>query len=184
MAFTGGGGPIGGGPGEGEGGGGEPLVVESKRVVREDELSEQRAQEAEARATGLEARVAELEGKLNAAEQEAAAARERAGTVERRGEMERRLREAGAVDIPTGMLLLDVEAAGEETLDVETAVGSLRESKPFLFRRSGGGRRRASAMSASTGSRAGVDLGSLAEEARESGDRTALLRYLRGRRAV
>lgn len=187
MAFDGGSGPVGGGPGEGGGGGGgdgpgEPAVVQGKRAVREDELWPERAEAAEARAAELEERVAELEARLSEAEAEASAAREQAGAEQRHAEIERRVREAGAVDVPTAMLLVEIELAGEDAPDVGGAVRGLRESKPYLFRKSGGAR--SSAMSASAGKASGVDLGSLAERARESGDRTALLRYLRGRRAV
>lgn len=185
------GGAMGGGPGEGGGGKpgggdgpGEPVVSPAKRAVCEDELWQERAQAAEARAMEFEERASMLEAELAAAVEEASAALELAGVEHRRGEIERRLRDAGVVDAPTAMLLIDIENAGEDSPDADAAVRALHESKPYLFRRSGGERARPSAMSASAGGRAGVDLGSLAEEARESGDRTALLRYLRGRRAV
>lgn len=183
------GGTMGGGPGEGGGGNpgggdgpGEPVAGAVKRAAHEDEVWQDRAKAAEARAEGLEERVSVLEAELAAAVGEASAAHELVGVEQRRGETDRRLRDAGVVDVPTAMLLIDIENAGGGSLDVGAAVRALRESKPYLFHKPGRERSQPSAMSVSVGARPLVDLGSLAEEARESGDRTALLRYLRGRR--
>jgi hypothetical protein len=64
--------------------------------------------------------------------------------------------------------------------DVKAAVAELRRTKPFLFRST----TKASAMSGRVQTKTNTsDIDELAEEARDSGDRGALLRYLRARRA-
>ncbi len=170
-----------GGPGVGEvdppAAGGEAdrvaVRVDEVRADREEEVSS-----SDERIEALEARVEELEGAL-------AAARDALGASERRHEIERAAMEADALDAETVALLTEVAVSAMSEPDVRAAVEELRREKPFLFR--GGARRRgpgASAMSAAVerGAGLGAELGELADEARASGDRGALLAYLRQRR--
>ncbi len=129
-----------------------------------------RALKAEARAEQLETLAAELAQKLEAAQARAAA-------MERRQQVEKTLSEHGAIDLETTSLLLD-SALGEGGADIAGAVADLRRRKPFLF----GAPARHSAMSGMSEPAAPDALASAAEEARASGDRNALLRYLRMKR--
>ncbi|MEQ8770233.1 MAG: hypothetical protein RIB60_06960 [Phycisphaerales bacterium] len=169
---------VGNGPGEGEI---EPPVVETmvdELDVRADALREEREEEDfEARIAELEARIVELEGEL-------AAALEALGSSERRHEIERAAHEANALDAATVALLTEIAVSAMEEPDVRAAIEELRRDKPFLFR--GGSRQRAAAGAMSVaverGRGARAELGELADEARSSGDRGALLAYLRERR--
>lgn len=120
----------------------------------------------------LEAELAELRGTV-------AQLRAALDGAERRRRIERELTDGRAVDLETATLLTEAALAGMPEPDVGAAVRDLRKRKPFLFQN--GGAARASAMS---GSARGDDsgLGRAAEEARASGDRAALLKYLRMRR--
>jgi len=123
-----------------------------------------------------QARVTELEGKLAAAERSLGESREALDAAERRREIERELARQGALDIETAALLTETAVAGMDKADAKTAIGELKRSKPFLFRAPA----RASAMSGAVEAESGLE--SAAAAARESGDRRALLRYLRMRR--
>ncbi|MEO1585256.1 MAG: hypothetical protein AAFR96_11890 [Planctomycetota bacterium] len=116
----------------------------------------------------LRARLAELEAAL-------------AG-VERRYELERALVDAGVIDVETALTVLGTGAdSAGEVGDVSAVVSGLASSKPFLFRSGAGGRGAGSAVSGAAGGEAS-SLTGLADEARRSGDRRALTRYLRKRR--
>ncbi len=163
-------------------GGGETPRAEAP-PVSEELLERAEEEDGSALVAELEARVAELESEL-------AGAREALDASERRGEIERRLTEAEAIDLETARLLTEAAVSAMEEPDVALAVEDLRRRKPFLFAgdRSGGARpRSASALSparehGTNGS--GEALRELADEARSSGDRRALLQYLRQRRGV
>ncbi len=166
-----------GGPGQGEI---DPPTREPapERVdVNAEELREQR--EEDARIAELEARVAQLEGLL-------ASAREALRASERRHEIERAAREADAHDTETVALLTEIAVGAMDEPDVRLAVEELRRDKPFLFRPAARRTHAAGSMSASVdrGPTLGAELGTLADEARASGDRGALLTYLRERRGV
>ena len=94
-------------------------------------------------------------------------------------ELERQLVDAGAVDLETAIVLAELRLA-EGGVTIAEAVGSLMQSKGFLFRRPG----RTAGASALSGApaRPKESLEELAHEARETGDRRAVLRYLRRRR--
>ncbi|MEZ6242774.1 MAG: hypothetical protein R3B57_06995 [Phycisphaerales bacterium] len=164
-------------------GGGEEPVVQDHPVseellerAREDEDDKKKVAE-------LEARVAQLESEL-------AAAHEALDASERRREIEQRLGEADAIDVETARLLTEAAVESMDAPDVALAVEDLRRRKPFLF--AGGNGSVASARSATALSPAGAFTGEtgrealreLAEDARASGDRRALLQYLRKRRGV
>jgi hypothetical protein len=122
----------------------------------------------------LRAQVAELETAL-------------AG-VSARFELERSLTELGVLDMETALAVAEPRVRGGETPAV--VARDLSRSKPFLFRRGGvpgGGSLGGGSLGgiSASGVSGGVpaSLESLAEEARLSGDRRALTRYLRRRRA-
>ncbi|MEL6797531.1 MAG: hypothetical protein AAFO89_12005 [Planctomycetota bacterium] len=112
----------------------------------------------------LRVRVAELEAAL-------------AG-VERRFELERSLADAGVIDLETAMAVAEVRVDAGDT--PAAIVSELVASKPFLFR----GPRSSARGSALGGASVAAEssLSGLADEARRSGDRRALTRYLRKRR--
>lgn len=131
-----------------------------------------RALKAEARVQELERLAAELARKLEAAEAQAAA-RERARQVERA------LADTGAIDMETATLLVERDLGSAPSPDIAGAVAELRRRKPYLF----GAGPRASAMSGEAGVPVPDSLAAAADEARATGDRSALLRYLRMKRA-
>lgn len=181
------GGGDGGGPGGGNADDGPPIttLVEdaeqgrthdaaNRRVPLSELLRERRrAQDAEARATQLEQRVTELEGALTEA-------RETLDSVERRHRIDLALMESDAVDLETARLLTEMTVSQMPDADVDAAVNELRRRKPFLF-----GARPPAISSAAMGGYASSGLSAAevaANEAAASGDRRALLRYLRARR--
>ncbi len=161
--------PLGGaGGGEGEGGGAD---------VSAELLMQARAEEAESKCAEQEARISELEAKL-------VAAREATDASERRREIERALGESDTVDVETARLLTEAAVAQMDEPDVALAVDELRRRKPFLFhgepaaaQMRGIAMRPAQEMMIGDGA-----LDGLADEARQTGDRRVLLRYLRQRR--
>ncbi len=123
---------------------------------------------------------------LSSLEEELELAQERIADLERRlageamrTELEKQLVDAGAVDLETAILLAERKLA-EGGLTVGEAVGALAQSKGFLFRAPV----RPTGASALSGApvKARDSLEELALEARETGDRRAVLRYLRRRR--
>lgn len=169
----------GGGTGEGGGveGGGETINASTPGGPRVSEEVEwkARALQAEQQVEALREQVAALEGEL-------AGEREAVDEAERQREIERQLREARAIDLETARLLTESAVAGMDEPDVARAVAELRKSKPFLF---------APSVGAGTGVMAGHiahggknELACAAQDARSSGDRRALLRYLRLKRGI
>jgi hypothetical protein len=125
-----------------------------------------------------QARAAELEARLAAAEKHLAESREAVDAAERRRVIERELARQGAVDVETAALLTEAALAGMDKADAKAAIAELKRKKPFLFAPPA----RASAMSGAVERGSGID--EAAAAARESGDRRALLRYLRMRRGA
>lgn len=154
-------------------------VGDERRVpVGEAIRYRKRAQEAEGRAGTLEARVRELEATL-------ASARETMDSLERRHEIDLTLMRAEAVDLETSRLLTELTVAEMDEPDVGAAVAELRRRKPFLFRKNAGDRMGSvSAAMSGRARQAGVvdRLEDAADVAARTGDRGALLRYLRARR--
>ncbi len=152
-------------------GGGQPNTAQSPRPpLNETQRWQALLDEAESEIADLEARVAELEAALSDA-------RSAAGQAERQRTLEQELARAGAIDAETAALLLGSAMTADPDADIGALVRDLRDRKPFLFAalRPGPG--------ASMGPSVPVDeLGELATDARHSGDRAALLRYLRRRR--
>lgn len=164
LGGTGGGGVVtGGGSGGGEGGApesqgtGAPLVTEDLQWRR--------------RAIAAEDRLAELEKQLEEA-------RASIGRAELRSRIEREAQALDAIDLETVALLAQTTLAGMDAPDVGAALRDLRRRKPFLFR----GAAQPSAMAPLGASGEDAALARALEEARASGDRRALLQYLRMRR--
>lgn len=133
-----------------------------------------------ARAARAEAQVEELNARLGEIEQELESARTEAGRADQRRALELELALADAVDVDTAAMVAESILAHMDEPDVTSAVAILRRTKPFLFRATSKTSAMSGRVQAGTN---GSDLGELADEARDSGDRGALLRYLRARRA-
>ncbi len=124
------------------------------------------------------ARLREVEAALAEARARLEQTREALDAAERRRVIERELARAEAIDLETATLLTEAAIAGMDKADVALAIADLRRRKPFLFR--------APARSGAMGPRAGAPdaLAAAATTARDSGDRRALLEYLRLRRTA
>ena len=137
-----------------------------------------------ARAEEAEEQVQELQSKLGELEMALGKAQETILHVERRGEIDRELTAAKAVDLETARLLTEAVIAEMDEPDVVLAVRELCDRKPFLF----GAKRHAAsggvAMSPDQGQGGDEELSTIAQRAKSSGDRSELLRYLRARRVV
>ncbi|MBI1190683.1 MAG: hypothetical protein GC200_08410 [Tepidisphaera sp.] len=123
--------------------------------------------------TDIVAKIAALEAKLAAVEtlvREAVAA---FSSAEKSRQLDQELAAAGAVDLPTAAALLG--PAVQAGTAAAAAVASLKQSKPFLFRKP----QASSAMGAASKR---DPLAALAEQALATGDKRALLDYLRARR--
>lgn len=164
---------------DGPGGGGGASPEQTQAVPLNEELIwKQRAQEAEAQLQQLQSQVIELEAALASANQTIA-------QVERRGEIDRELTSAQAIDLETARLLTEAVITEMDEPDVTLAVCELCESKPFLFASKPAANRPGFAMSPHPSTplqRESLD--EMAQHARISGNRSELLRYLRARRAV
>ncbi len=160
-----------------DGGGGETGAgVDGDVRINEEVIWKARAEQAEEELEQIKARVVELESAL-------AEANETVVHVERRGEIDRELTAAKAVDLETARLLTEAVIGEMDEPDVAVAVRELCARKPFLFACQKQGGRLGVSMSPRVGEE-GDGLAAMAQEARGSGDRGALLRYLRARRVV
>lgn len=130
------------------------------------------------RAAQAEERLRALEDKLAGSERTLADARAALDAAERRRALERELAGARPVDLEAAVLLAEAALAAQERPDVPRAVAELRRRKPFLFADAGTG-----AMSALPPEAPG-HADAAAAEARATGDRRALLRYLRLKRGA
>ncbi len=131
------------------------------------------------RAMQAEAAAEELRTTLESARRELSEAHEAIDACELRRAIDAALFETDTVDLETARLLTEAAVMRMPDRDVSLAVGELRRRKPFLFRAAPGAV--ASAQSARA-SGAGDDLAGALEEASVTGDRSALLRYLRLKR--
>jgi len=155
---------------------GEPEAAKVDGVaISEEVIWKARAEEAEERLAACEARVSELETEL-------ASANDAVVSTQRRGEIERELTAARAVDLETACLLTEATIGEMDEPDVAVAVRELKARKPFLFSCSTHGKQMGSSMSVQSSHSVGDGLGQMASSARSSGDRNELLRYLRARR--
>lgn len=108
--------------------------------------------------------------------------RRQSARLERRGAIERGLAQAGAIDTESLALLVESRLEGDDDATPARVIARLQRERPALFRSSS---TRASAMSPSHPSqgapgRAVVDRAR--DDARATGDRRALMKYLRLRR--
>ena len=138
----------------------------------ESELAwQQRAQTAEAKLTELQEQLAQVETTLSQT-------REAIDATERKYETERALTRAGAIDLETALLLTEAAVCDMPEADVQAAVAELKKRKPFLFKQT----RSASAMSSAIDHNESSVVDQAAGDARVTGDRKALLKYLRIKR--
>ncbi len=126
----------------------------------------------------------DLADQLRARDAQLTDLRERAGRLERRGTIERGLAQAGAIDTESLALLVESRLEGDPDATPQRVIAQLQRERPALFRTSSA---RASAMSPSHPSqgapgRAVVDRAH--DDARTTGDRRALMKYLRLRRGT
>lgn len=159
------------GPPEGTGGGGGG--ADGGATVTEEQRWRARALEAEAQVEGLRAQLA---GAL----EDLRAAREALDASERKRQIECCLAEAGVVDVGAARLLTEAAVEGMDEPDVAMAIEDLKRTRGWLFRREGLGA--GGVMSGRPAERWGGALEDAAEEAAVTGDRGALLRYLRLKR--
>lgn len=165
----------GAGGADGLDGGNEAVDTVGDVPISEEVIWKARADEAEEKVAQLEARVGELEGEL-------VSANEAVKTVERRGEIDRELTAAKAIDLETARLLTEATIGEMDEPDVSIAVRELCDRKPFLFASKQSGMHRGVSMGPSAVRNSDDELESMANSARSSGDRSELLRYLRVRR--
>lgn len=123
----------------------------------------------------------DLADQLRAREAQLGDLRAKADRLERRGTIERSLAQAGAIDTEALALLVESKLEGDDDATPQRVIAQLQRERPALFRATS----RASAISPSHPSqgapgRAGVERAR--EEARTTGDRRALMKYLRLRR--
>lgn len=147
---------------------------QQERMVRVTEAIRYRR-----RAQVAEKQLEALASKLREAEEKLKHSREEMGRLERRQKVDRLLAESEAIDLEAARLLTEAAVEGMEEPDVEAAVADLKRHKPYLFRQRGPLRLAMGARTL-TGSQERAD--EVAEEARMSGNRRDLLRYLRLRR--
>ena len=146
---------------------------EERRVpVGEAIRYRKRAQDAETRVSELASRLAEVEDVLDHT-------RDALESAERVRRIDAALISSGAVDLDAARLVTEATLSGDESVDIEAAVAELRRTKPFLFRTR---RPRTSTAMGGRPLQAGSGLEDAAREAARSGERGALLRYLRARR--
>jgi molybdopterin converting factor small subunit len=135
--------------------------------------------------TADEANVVETQGERVAElEQTLREAREALDASERRREIDVALLREEAVDLETARMLTEAAVEQMDEPDVALAVRELRQRKAFLFRR--GSANGGAAMSGhGPGDATGASVvAEAASAAAATGDRGALLRYLRARRGV
>lgn len=123
-------------------------------------------------------RLADLERQLAERTAELAQAREALDAAERRRTIAEHLAQSDAIDLEAAALLTELAVASMPEPDVAAAVADLRRRKPFLFRTPA----RSTAMSPEPRATAPDPLADAADAARTTGDRRALLDYLRLRR--
>lgn len=155
------------------GGGGDQVSEAVRAPISEELIWKAKAEELEEKVVVLEAMVKQQDRLL----EEANAAVE---TGELRRQIERELVEADALDLEACCMLTEAAVSQMEEPDVELAVRDLRKRKPFLFHSHSASALGATMIPAYEISGDGLD--DMAVKARSSGDRAALLRYLRQRR--
>lgn len=153
-------------------------VDEGVGDVEIEREAEVRVREAEEKVTVMSERLAEMQ-------KSSERMREEIETLERRREIEIALHRAGTVDMDAARLLAEQAVEDAKEPDIEASVADLVRRKPHLFRsRSTESARTAPVMAIEAERDAGESAAEdAAEEAARTGDRGALLRYLRARRS-
>jgi hypothetical protein len=154
----------------------DELAANADHTCAASEHWKAQAQAHAARAAQLDARIASLEADL-------AAARDAVDHAERRHQIDLALIEERAIDLESTRLLTELAVQQMPAKDVRAVVADLRRRKPFLFEPAP--RARALPGPMSPAPRTSPELAAIehaAEEAATTGDRNALLRYLRARR--
>jgi len=135
-------------------------------------------------------RALEAEALVEQLRAEIEALRARLAGVERTRAMDALLTDAGALDVDAARAVLDARLAqspADASVDLASSVQDLKRALPFLFATAPSApppAPRPSAMSPALSIAPADDLDAALELAATSGDRAALLRYLRLRRAV
>lgn len=159
------------------GDGGGEAAAEQRTPVSEELVWKARSEDAEKEVERLTVRLAEVEREL-------AESVSQLDSAEMKRQIDRELFESDALDLEACCLLTEAAVSQMDEPDVGEAVRDLRKRKPYLFHSHGGsgyaaGSGRATMLPAA---HAGDGLDEMASSARASGDRAALLRYLRQRR--
>lgn len=168
-------------PGEGGGTPPDPEATTTRPPVTEEIDWRARALNAEAKLVQSESALNDAHNKLSQIESDLA--REKQARL-----IDRSLAGAGVIDTEVASLMLDSMLASRP--DAGTNIGplidELRAKKPFLFESALPMRSApaASAMSPAIATTPSDTLSDLANEARATGDRRSLIRYLRARRAI
>lgn len=171
-----------GGAGKGGPGAVEAAAVPSGGAIVSAEFIEAERDEASEHDAAEPTDAADLLQRLKQAEADLAEARAELAATARRAAIDAALAAERPVDIETARTMVESVIAEQDVEDVAGAVAALRERKPFLFAAAESVGIRSSAMAAEPVREIGADLDEIAEQARASGDRRELLRYLRTRR--
>ncbi len=160
----------------------KPQAAAAERLVPVSEAIRyrKRAQAAEQQLEQSAEQLRDLETALDEA-------RQTVTHLERRQRVDALLAEAGAIDLDVARMLTEAAVEVMDDADVESAVDDLRRDKPYLFRKSrtnGHGAPAGHAMSAHVRDDASDDTDVALNEAATTGNRQALLRYLRLRRGT
>ncbi|MEQ8844294.1 MAG: hypothetical protein RIB58_05510 [Phycisphaerales bacterium] len=124
----------------------------------------------------------DLADQLRARDEELKAMQRKADTLARRGSIERGLAQAGAIDTEALALLVEHRLKADEDTTPQRIIAQLQRERPALFRTSSS---RASSMSPSHPSQGAPGrqvVDRARDDARATGDRRALMKYLRLRR--
>lgn len=152
------------------------------------ETTENRAAAGSTSAGAVPGTTEQLEARVNELIETLAQTREALDHAERRHQIDLALIQADAIDLETARLLTEQTLQQMSDRDVARAVRELRQRKAFLFRNPAqpratpGGRSAPGAMGPRAQPGPSPQLRASAAEAATTGDRAALLRYLRARR--
>lgn len=132
-----------------------------------------------------DARVSELASQNAALATQLSQSREALDHAEKRHQIDALLTEADTIDIESTRLLTELAVQQMPGKEVREVIADLRRRKPMLFRAKRTSTSAPGPMSPTSRTAPGeADLEDAAEEAALTGDRNALLRYLRARRGA
>ena len=151
-------------------GGNTDPAADTPVAISEEVVWKARAEQAEEELAAALNQIDDLKAQLEAATRES-------GAEHARRNLEHELARAGAIDAEACLLL--IESSDLAGLDAASQVAELRRRRPHLFRRSAPPAPGATRMPHAPSD----ELADMADRARTTGDRAALLRYLRRRRA-